>query len=112
MAAAFAIVSLRIKDAVGVVKAYEEYVSYDTATATLATIAAAAAGVATNLDPVTDGQIVSLGIKLYQALPGGLKGAPVAGSDIEETGLFTFNTSAPGGKVYSIDVPAVAQAIL
>src|SRR5207244_1043901 len=112
MATQQAIASFRIKDATGVVKAYEEYVTFDNSTATLSSLAAAMAGIAGYLDAVTDGQIISMGLKLYQALPGGLKSAPVDGSDVEETGLFTFVSSSPGGKVYSIDVPAIAQSIL
>jgi len=105
-------ISLRIKDATKVSKAYTEYVTFDDATATLASIGAALNGVCAYVDPITDGQIMSVAFTLFHSLPSGLKGAPVAGSDVEETGLFSFNTPAPAGKGYSIDVPAIAQSIL
>lgn len=109
MATAQAIVSIRVQDAVGVVKAYEEYVTYDDATATLASLLTAVQLRVTNLDNMTDGKVLSSTLRLFMALPGGIKADPVAGSDCEETGLVTFITSSPGSKVYSLDIPAISQ---
>jgi hypothetical protein len=112
MATKYAIISAKLVDAVGVVKAYEEYVSYDDATATLATLTTAVNSRITALDAVTDAQILAVSLKLSIDVVGGAKAAPVANSDVEETGLFTFITSAPGGKAYSQDVPAIKPALL
>lgn len=113
MATQFAVASFRILDAVGVSKSWETYVSYDDATATLSSLAAAMSVLCSAVDDVSDGQVTAMGLRLMMTLPeSGIKTAPVAGSDIEETGLFTFLTSAPGGKAYGSDVPAIAQSIL
>lgn len=112
MATKEAIVSFRVADENGRVKAVEHYVTFDD-TDTLSTLAASVATLCGALDDVTDGVILSQSIKIYLPLPtSGIKTSAVAGSDVEETGLFTFITSAAGGKLFSVDIPAVAQAIL
>lgn len=112
MATAQALLSFRVQDAVGVVKAYEEYVTFDDATATLASLKTAAILRGTLLDGMTDGLILSVGLKLFYPVDAGWKDTAAVGSDCEETGLVTFITTAPGSKVYSQDIPAVAQAVL
>lgn len=105
------LLSFRIADENGSTKSYQEYGSFDDATATLASLLTAVQLRATNLDGMTDGKIESMAVTLYWALPGGIKADPVAGSDVEETALMTFTSEAPGGKVFSEDIPAAAQAI-
>lgn len=105
------LLSFRIADENGTTKSYQEYGSFDDATATLASLLTAVQLRATNLDGVTDGKIESMAVTLYWALPGGLKADPAVGSDVEETALMTFTSTAPGGKVFSEDIPAAAQAI-
>lgn len=111
MATQNCLISFRIADENGSTKSYQEYGSFDDATATLNSLLTAVQLRASNLDGVTDGKIESMAVTMYWALPAGLKADPAVGSDVEETGLFTFTTEAPGGKVFSQDVPAAAQAI-
>src|ERR1039458_5840652 len=46
-----------------------------------------------DLDACTDGQIIGVELEVMPALPGGLKGAPVAGSRVEQTGVLTFSAT-------------------
>lgn len=112
MATQHAVASFRMKDDAGVIKAFEEYVSYDDATATLVSIAAAMSAIAALLDPITDCQILSMNLRLVYDLPLGLKAAPVANSDVEETSLYTWLTDLPQARAYGQDIPAVPPAFL
>ncbi len=112
MATQHAVASFRLKDDAGVIKAFEDYVSYDDATATLVSIAAGMSAIAALLDPITDCQILSMGLRLVYSLPAGLKAAPVANSDVEETGLYTFLTNLPQARAYGQDIPAVPASFL
>jgi hypothetical protein len=47
------------------------------------------AALAAVVDPITGGQIIRGGITILP-VPAGLKGAPVAGSRVEQTGVFNF----------------------
>lgn len=112
MATSYALLSWTIQDADGNEKSFREYVSFDDATATLTTIKAAIDSRAAALNGVTDGMITSQSVTLYLPLTSGLKPEPAAGSNVEETALFTFNTDQPTGKVFSLDVPAVHQSVM
>src|ERR1035437_10332106 len=46
-----------------------------------------------DLDACTDGQIIGVELEVLPALPGGLKGAPVSGSRVAQTGLLNFTAS-------------------
>lgn len=105
MAVQNAIHTITLQDADGDQASLPLYVTYDDATATLASIAAYMAARCADLDAITDAQIVKQSFLLQTALPGGLKGAPVAGSDVERTGLITFNLLTPSGKAYGMDIP-------
>lgn len=52
----------------------------------------AARDIQTELDALTDCQIVSVSASIPLTLTGGLKSAPVANSDVEETAKFIFET--------------------
>jgi len=78
-------------------------------TLTLAQITGYAQQVATLLDAVIGGKILGIGITLDAALPGGLKAAAVATSDVQEGALFTFTTSTP--YVDSVRVPAWLETL-
>jgi hypothetical protein len=43
-----------------------------------------------DLDAITGGQIIRSGIGIVPALPGGIKGSPVAGSEVQEVATFDF----------------------
>lgn len=102
--------TITLQDADGDQASLPLYVKYDDATATLAAIAAYMAATVGDLDAVTDAQIVKQSFLIQTALPGGLKAAPVAGSDVERTGLITFNRVTPAGKAYGMDIPGWAAA--
>lgn len=105
MALQNAIHTITLQDADGDQASLPLYVKYDDAVATLAALSAYMAGTIALLDPVVDAQIVKQSLLIQTALPGGIKVAPVAGSDVERTGLITFNRLAPAGKAFGMDIP-------
>lgn len=111
MAIQNAVISYRIQDATGVVKSYPDYITFDDATATLSSLQTYAQATAVLLDAVTAGKITGVSLTLFQTLPGGLKANPIAGSDVEETGLFTYNTTI-ANRSYGEDIPAIEQSLL
>lgn len=100
-----AIHTITLQDADGDQASLPLYVTYDDATATLSSLAAYMAARVADLDAITDAQIVKQSLLLQNALPGGIKTSPVAGSDVERTGLITFNLLTPSGKAYGMDIP-------
>src|ERR1035437_1540176 len=46
-----------------------------------------------DLDACTDGQIIGAELEVLPALPGGLKGSPVALSRVEQTGVIAFSAT-------------------
>lgn len=108
MAIQNAIVSYTVIDADGDQASIPIYVSYDDATATLATITTWVQQVAGYLDAITDTQVTKINVQLSVSIPGGLKPAAVAGSDVERTGLITYNLTTPAGKAYGQDIPGFA----
>jgi hypothetical protein len=78
-------------------------------TLTLAQITGYAQQMATLLDAVIGGKILGIGITLDAALPGGLKAAATATSDVQEGALFTFTTATP--YVDSVRVPAWLETL-
>lgn len=105
-----ALVSYTIEDDKGYKGSLPLYMLYDDATATLAGILSTVDSMNTLVDNITEGKIVSVGITLYPTLGAGLKATPVANSDVEESGLFTFPLLNLPSKSFSIDVPALIQA--
>lgn len=102
--------SITIEDADGNRKSVPIYFTYDSA-ATLSAILAYCAVTLTDLDAILDGQIVAQSITLDIALPSsGIKTAPVAGSNVQESGLITYLTDAPIKRSFGQDLPAFAQA--
>lgn len=109
MALQKALVSYTIEDAKGYKGSMPLYVQYDDAVATLASILATVDSLNTIVDNITEGMINSVSVVLYPTLGAGLKATPVANSDIEESGLFTFPLVSLPSKSFSIDVPALIQ---
>lgn len=85
------------------------YGVFDDATATISSLLAYFSATAGDLDDITEAKIVSGSITLYPTLPLGLDANPVANSDVEESALLTFVTSAYG-KAYGQDIPAFIQS--
>ncbi len=102
--------AVTILDSDGNRKSIPIYESYDSA-ATLSAILAYCATTLGYLDAIIDGQIVKQSITLEIALPtSGIKTAPVAGSNVQESGLLTYLTDAPIKRSFGQDIPAFAQA--
>lgn len=104
-------VTLQIEDSRTEVTSYDQPFSYDDATATLAEIVSWASGLGAAVDLITDGAIKKIRISLLIPLPGGIKSAPVAGSDNEKTALSTIMPFAVTN-AYGVDTPAVPNALL
>lgn len=110
MAVQQGLVSVQLADATGVVGAFDQPFIYDDATTTLANLIAAMQGMATQIDGVSEARLNKLRMTLDVALPSGINVAkPVAGSDLEETGLITFSVN---GNIYNygVDVPGYLQS--
>jgi hypothetical protein len=101
--------SAELHDAIGVPASHIQYLSIpDTVTvANLHTLVNGYVGV---LDPITGAQIDKMIVKI--TLPfSGAKSAPIAGSEVEKTGLFNFEQAGSFYK-FGIDVPAIAASVL
>lgn len=64
------------------------------ATVTLAQITSFNTAFAPLLDAVIDGVIMEVRVRLQLTLPGGLRSSPVAGSDVHEGALLTFDVDS------------------
>jgi len=109
MAVQQGLASIQLLDATGVVGAFDQPFTFDDASTTLANLIAAMQGLSTQVDAVSEGLTQKIRMTLDIALPSGINVLkPVAGSDLEETGLFTMNVL---GNIYSygVDVPAYLQ---
>jgi len=110
MAVLQAHVSFRVLDALGVIASLPIPFTQDD-TVTLADLATFVNTLAPLVDGVTDAEIVGIDIVLTDPLPGGLKTAPVAGSEVERVGLFNFSQNAIKYK-YGIPIPALKQTLI
>lgn len=108
MAVQNAIISYTVLDADGDQASVPIYASYDDATMTLASMTTWVQQVAGYLDAVIDCQVTKINVQLAVNLPAGLKPAPIAGCDVERTGLITYNLTTPAGKAYGQDIPGWA----
>lgn len=79
-------------------------------TSTIANISAYVSAIAADLDAITDGLLVSAEVNVKIALPGGLKTAPVAGSDVESGALFSFRDTL--GLTSRTRVPTFKQSMV
>jgi len=100
--------SYRIKDAEGIVSNHVFYATFDDSK-TMANIQTESNAFAAVLDPMTEGEIVNAEFSIVLTLTG-LKGAPVADSDIQETLLSSFVQSGSFYK-WGDDIPAYIDAI-
>jgi hypothetical protein len=62
-------------------------------------------------DAVSGGKIVSVNAGIYKARAGGDKADPVAGADVEEVGIWSFNQTGTPFR-YGQAVPALDDAVL
>lgn len=110
MAVQRALLSFEITDGSGRVASMPIHLIYDDATATLSAIATNIAVIANFVDDIIDGQITGVDLTLQQDVPAGLKVAPLAPSNVQETGLFTFQVVGTPYK-YAVDLPTIAEAV-
>lgn len=111
MAVQAVLVSFTVQDADGDRASIPIYGLYDDATATLSSLAAWVAARAAQLDAVTGSKILSESITLFPALPGGLKGAAVAGNDVERYAHLTWDTASSPVRAYGQDLPGAKDAV-
>jgi hypothetical protein len=104
-----ALASLQLLDATGEAGSADFPITYVGGTTTLSQLQTWIQGLGAAVDTVTDGQITKIRLSILIPLPGGIKSAPVANGDLEETGLFTFACNGTPN-AYSVDVPAFTQA--
>jgi len=102
--------SVKIKDALGVETSMSTLHDVTT-TDTVADLQTWAAAYLPKLDAITDGQITAATIAVTLTLPGSLKDAPAAHSEVEKTGLFNFGQTGLPYK-YGIDVPAISDNVI
>ena len=108
MATQFGHVSIQYLDALGVTVSSPVYVDIDD-TKTVAAALADASTIAQAVDNITDAQITEVKLVIVGGMPGAGKSAPVAGSEVERTGLFNFSQTGSPYK-YGVDIPAMAEA--
>lgn len=110
MAVLDAIASVQVLDGTNEVTSFDQPFKFDTTVTTFANLTSWIQGLGASIDTISDGQVTKLRVSILIPLPGGIKSAPVAGSDNEKTALFTMAaTGTPNA--YGDDVPAAAPAI-
>jgi len=104
------ILSIEITDAEGVTASSPIYLNVPS-TVTVADLTTLAGEYMTLLDAIIDGQITGATYHIVPAAGAftGLKSAPVAGSNVESTGLFNFSQTGIKYK-FGIDVPSIANS--
>lgn len=103
------IYSFTLKDASGKKRPVQVYATeHDTDLVSAAVLNMA--NLAALLDAITDAQIVQERLIIYQPVAGALKAAPVAGSNLEETGLLNYPMTGLLNRGYSIDIPALPDS--
>ena len=101
-------VSATIKDSWGIEASTAAYANLEVDTATIADVVSDWSDWVSALDNATDGQIIRSDISISPSLPGDVKGSPVSGSRVEQTGLLGFSATGTT-KRYSFPIPALAN---
>jgi len=78
-------------------------------TLTLTQLEALSTAISAIVDNVTDGKLLKGSLTLSMPLDAGVKASPVAGSNVQESGLIQFEASGTP-YTWSIDIPAFIQA--
>lgn len=105
-----ALLSLTVVDAKGKKASMPFYVKFPD-NAAVSDVTGTLDALATNIDAISEGKIVSESATIYSTVPGGLKTDPVANSDVEESGLFTHPLDGLLQKSFGIDIPAFKQSL-
>lgn len=103
--AVVSVLSYQITDADGNKKSLPVYVP---ASVTLANLQAYSDATVALLDDTIDGQITGITALVGLTTPGGLKGTPVAGSNVQEGALLSFGI-ASSNYTFGMFIPAFAQ---
>jgi hypothetical protein len=98
-----------IEDADGNTLSFPVYGTADDAAA-LSDLATSATAIGTDLNAIIEGAIRKVSFDVLVPLDGGWRTTPVAGSNVQETGLITFPLTSVPGKHYSQDIPCFYQA--
>jgi len=106
------ILSITLTDDGGVDAVYDNFISYDGSILTLDSATANAQSTALLVDKISDAKITGIRLVIAVPLPSGLKGSAVADSSVEKTGLFNFSLDGSVKYTDSIDVPAIANALV
>jgi len=101
--------SYTIEDADGNTRAFPVYATVSDG-ATLADINTAMVAIGTDLNAIIDGVIRKVAYTILGTVDGGWRTTPVAGSNVQETGLITYPLISVPGKHYSEDIPAFYQS--
>jgi len=109
MAQVKTILSFTTQDADGEIAAMPIYCTMDD-TQTLGDIAVLVAAIGILVDTVMDGKVIKQFMK-FEVNVGAVKSDPVAGSEIETTGLISFPLEGLTQKSYSLDIPAFARSL-
>lgn len=102
-------ISVRIADADGEIASMPIY-GFAADAVTLLQLIGDVQNIVSSLDDILDGKVLKIGVCLDVVLPAGLKGAAVAGSEIERTAIFPMEIPGSGNKHLSLDIPAFAYS--
>jgi hypothetical protein len=105
------ILSITLLDADGRTASLPIYATFNDASVTLADLISNATALASLVDAITDAQPVNISLSLEIA-PTGVKTEPVALSDVEEGGLFSYALTTPAGKSYGQWIPGIMQSLV
>jgi len=105
------IYSFTVQDAKGVKATALTYVAYDAATETVGALLGNAAVFGGLVDAISGGVLIDGRVIIDIARDPGWKATPVAGSNVEQTGLFDFNQNN-SKYVAAVDIPALLESTL
>lgn len=103
------VLSYQITDALGVTATHPVFINAPSGE-TLAQLQTFANDYTPLIDAVTDGEITGIELRIPLVVTGA-KSGPVAGSEVERTGLFNFEQAGTRYK-FGVDVPSIANALL
>lgn len=105
------IFSYTIRDSAGVEATFRAYANFDGTVETVDGLTGEWAAMGALVDGVTGGKIIGGQITIPQLPAGGWKSAPVAGSDVEQTGTANFS-NATTQYMHPESVPALLDTLI
>lgn|ERR1700690_1057134 len=102
--------SVKIKDALGVTVSFNDLMVNVPDTVTLAGLQTITDGWTNLVNRLSDGQITLITCKLDMVITGA-RGTPVAGSEVERTGMFNFDQTTIGAP-WPVDIPSLAETLI